>query len=576
MTPSRDPGTAAGGVAYRRGRSQRLLVAFSVADRARLPGIDAWMEGVLGMPACQPVPDEGLPWAWMRRVLAFTLEMLRVARFPLFDEARVVAVRPQPGGVPDAWEAWEAWVDVPCPDGLPAEPLGVALRAAARLCEWAAQQPPDEPRRREFFAALEKDLLGKVSRMLVVGKSTPPLLGAAHAAGIPFVSLGSGVFQLGWGSRSRRFDRSAIDLDSAIGSRLSHSKSVSAALLRRAGLPAPVHEQVRSLEAALGAAAQLGWPVVVKPADRDRGEGVTVDVADAQSMADAFAGAAKLSRSGKVLVERQVPGVCHRLFIADGELLYAVKRLPMSIAGDGRRSVAALVDAEVRRQAMLPPWRRSELRPLDDAARAAMALAGWSESDVPPEGVLVPLRRIESTAWGGVDEEVTGQVHPVNLAVAVTAAALFGLRVAGIDIITTAIDRPWTETGGIVNEVNFAPLLGGGEVSRREIPRFLARLLDGDGRIPVEVFVGGGPAWEAALIRWRRMVADGLRAWLTCADRTLGPDGADWPMTVTGAADRARALLLLQSVDALVLVIDEDSLRREGLPFDRVSRLHRL
>ena len=88
-------------------------------------------------------------------------------------------------------------------------------------------------------------------------------------------------------------------------------------------------------------------------------------------------------------------------------------------------------------------------------------------ASIPDPGTWVALRRIESTDWGGVDEEVTALIHPDNLKAALMATELFGLDMAGIDIISTDISRPWFETGAVINEVNFAPLLGGAEISRR-------------------------------------------------------------------------------------------------------------
>ena len=40
---------------------------------------------------------------------------------------------------------------------------------------------------------------------------------------------------------------------------------------------------------------------------------------------------------------------------------------------------------------------------------------------------------------------------------AVLAAAAVGLRLAGVDVVTTDISRPLSETGGVVSEVNGGP-----------------------------------------------------------------------------------------------------------------------
>ena len=44
----------------------------------------------------------------------------------------------------------------------------------------------------------------------------------------------------------------------------------------------------------------------------------------------------------EVVVEREVPGECFRLMVANGSFLYAVRRRPRSLVGDGSHSIADL------------------------------------------------------------------------------------------------------------------------------------------------------------------------------------------------------------------------------------------
>ncbi|ROZ77500.1 carboxylate--amine ligase [Ramlibacter sp. WS9] len=492
--------------------------------------------------------------AYARRCLTLAGKLLQMGNVPVFDCPQMRSLSPVDGRSGE----WEAKADFSKVDHVPHACYGLALQFALELCRWAAGAAITHENRNNLYAALEQKFKVPVKRMVPSGKSTIPVLRVAHQLGIPFIHLGSGIYQLGWGSKARRMDRSTTELDSAMGSKLARNKVAAANLLRAAGLPAPVHYVAENFELALSGARSLGWPVVVKPTDRERGEGVAVDIADEAMLKTAFEAARKLSNSGQVIIERQVQGVCHRLFIADGRLLYAVKRLPMCVTGDGRHTVAELVDIEVQLQLAKPPWVRSAIRPVDELAIATIRAAGWDISSVPPAGALVPLRRIESTQWGGVDEEMTGRVHPENVSMALRAAELFGLHVAGIDIITPEIEEPWHQNGAIINEVNFAPLLGGGEISRRHIPVFLRDFLDGDGRIPMEGFQGGESGLQMALNRQQELIERGMRCYFTTSTRTLDAKGKERILPFQNLDQRTAALLLSPEVDAIVVLRDAD------------------
>ncbi len=560
-------------VTRRRQQIRHFDQLFALPEKVDWQRLDRWLDTVLDRPdtleppASDPPLQEAGRWLW--RALLLARWLLQAGRIPVFDPPHIVSLSRH------ATAGWQAQAGLALVEQLPASAHGKVLAAALRLCDWAATRELTDAKLQAFHDAASQ-VQAQLSRLMPGGKSTLPVLRVAHELDIPFTHLGAGVFQLGWGSQACRLDRSASERDSAIGARLSQNKAITARLLRMAGLPAPEHRVVMREEAALKAARAIGWPVVVKPTDLDRGEGITLDVADETGLRSAFARAQRLSPARQVIVERQVPGCCHRLFIAQDRLLYAVKRLPMSVLADGQRSIAELVAAEVRAQQVLPPWSRSGIRPLDELAQAALAAAGLAASSVPAAGTRVALRRIESSAWGGVDEEVSAAVHPENLGIALEAARLLGLDIAGIDLITPDISQPWFENGAVINEVNYSPLLGGGEISRRQIPALLERMLPGSGRIPIEIFVGDEAAWTAASLRWQQLLAEGLRAWLSSATLTLAPSGQTRHLTGNGCYPRARALVLSADTDALVLVVPAQEFIGTELPFARVDRIVRL
>ncbi len=70
----------------------------------------------------------------------------------------------------------------------------------------------------------------------------------------------------------------------------------------------------------------------------------------------AFDLAYNLSKRKQVIVEKQVSGVCHRLFIVDDKLLYAVKRLPICVIADGYSSIEKLIEKANQKEALKMPW----------------------------------------------------------------------------------------------------------------------------------------------------------------------------------------------------------------------------
>lgn len=557
--------------------ARQMPIRLHCAGPVDLDALDGWLASELEIEAepchgpIRPAPDAEhdalAQLAW--RSLLLIRSLLQASRIPVFDPGRVLRIdrdRSNPA-------QWVATLAVAHIEHIPPQCYSIAGAEAAALMQWMAGRPRTPENATALFGAIEKQVLQPIRRSVMAGKSTLPVLRAAYALDIPFNHLGAGVYQLGWGSKSRRLDRSTTAMDSAIGSKLAQNKVWSANLLHMAGLPGPRHQLAASREEAMRVARRLGWPVVVKPADRDRGEGVTVGVTDDSQLLAAFKLAQGLSKARQALVEREVAGVCHRLFIANGQLLYAVKRLPKSIHGDGRRTVAELIRAANQSEDRRPPWLRAERYPDDVPAREAMAGAGFTLETVPAAGERVPLRKIESTAWGGFDEEVTSRIHPDNLDIALRAAELFDLQVAGIDIITADIGQPWHATGAIINEVNFAPLLGGGEISRRHVPEFLARLIGGDGRIPVEAIIGSAAALDAARARQKEFAGERIRCFVTSHETTIAASGEEMRFPFKSLYRRCKALLLDKRVDAIVMVIQTDELLQTGLPADSIDRV---
>ena len=271
--------------------------------------------------------------------------------------------------------------------------------------------------------------------------NTIRFLAAAHALDIPTRPVVPGVHAFGQGRHCRWLESSYTDRTPVVGSRIARDKVRTAQVLRQLGLPAPIHERAPSQEAAVQIARMLGYPVVVKPADRDQGIGVSADLRDDAAVQQAFAHASGFSKD--ILVEKHVHGQDYRLTVLDGRLIKTVLRRPAGILGDGQQTIAALV---------------AQLR--DDPAHARAGTARGHG--------LLELERL-----------------------AERCARALGLDLAGIDLIIGDIGQSWLQTGALVCEVNAQPQLGAG-LTPGIYADVLRQLLPGPSRIPVALFVGVG------------------------------------------------------------------------------------
>lgn len=482
--------------------------------------------------------------------LASLLEVItllcHLVRLPIFDYPKIRSI----SNKELANKKLGVELEIQLIDNIPVEIYKTILKVALQICAWINQNDYTGKNRDHICKLINNKIVRPLKKSIPAGKSTIPVLKVAHSLGIPFTHLGLGAYQIGWGSKARKLDRSTCELDSAIGARLSQNKVTTANILRRAGLPAPVHLIAPTEEDAVLIARKIGFPVVIKPSDLDRGDGVSIDINNEESVRHAYQLALKLSKMKQVLVEKQVQGVCHRLFILNDKLLYAVKRHPTSVFGDQFSTVKQLIDNQINEQNDLPPWRQSGIKEIDELALKTLINVGYTLDSIPRKGQMVPLRPIESTEHGGVDEDLTSAVHPSNLKIALQAPKLLGLHIAGVDIITTDISVPWYKNGAILNEVNFAPLLGGAEISRSYLGNFFQDFISDNGKIPIQIFKTKNEALNFVKISNNNR----QRCFLMHSNKVIDNVGQEIVMPFNDFKSQLKALLMRADVDAVAIV----------------------
>ena len=201
----------------------------------------------------------------------------------------------------------------------------------------------------------------------------------------------------------------------------------------------------------------LGTPVVLKPRSGGKGHNVAVRLTNWSDILDA---AKRIWASRRqVIVERFIAGDDIRLFLVQGKMVAAAKRIPANVTGDGYSSIENLIkeknkDPERGSHAF---ERLRERILLDGDTLQLLQDKGLHPSSVLAKGDRLFLKRTANISTGGEAEDVTDIVHPDTKRMVERAANLFSADICGIDYITPDISRSWKSVTSAILEVNLSP-----------------------------------------------------------------------------------------------------------------------
>jgi len=424
------------------------------------------------------------------------------------------------------------------------------------------------------FAGLPEPLRALASTRPATNATTLTMLRAAAELGLDSVSVShfAQVHQTGQGAAGLHFHSMASEDESLTARELSIDKRATIELLTRAGLPTTRAFGVRSVDPLEPLLARIGFPCVVKRRFGTMGIGVYPGLRTIEAVRAALSDGER--GGGAMMLENHVPGDDHRILVVGGEVQWVYRRRSAYVVGDGKASIADLVERENLRRRSAEPAARAFLHDITLDAPRLRFLAerhGMDARSVPAAGMRVDLTGPANIALGGTLKDVTARMHPAVRDLAIRVARLFRADALGIDYITPDIAAPWQDVGGAIIEVNCTPGIGalrdGCLAMRTKFPRRLS------GRVPSFVVMGDKRyRTDTARVLAQALHAQGLAVGETAYDPAASfAAGAHVAPFV--AAHGIEAMLLDPRVEAMVVAADPADVARFGLPLQRCDVL---
>lgn len=281
---------------------------------------------------------------------------------------------------------------------------------------------------------------------------------AAAAVGATIRPLGGGFQEIARGGRRMRVFEQFSPLDTHTTLAVAGNKPVVYGLLAEAGLRVPRHVSYTAadLRPARRFMAEIPGGCVVKPArNTGGGTGVTTGIRSGAQLVRATVAATGFSPT--LLIEEQMPGENYRLLYLDGDFLDAIVRQPPFVLGDGRSSVHDLVRAANEARVRGGAGIGQVLLESDLDLRRTLAGQGLRPSSVPAPGRRVVLKTVINQNSGSDNVAASDRLCAEVVADGARAAAAVGVRLAGVDVITTDPSVPLARSGGVIGEVNTTP-----------------------------------------------------------------------------------------------------------------------
>jgi glutamate--cysteine ligase len=247
---------------------------------------------------------------------------------------------------------------------------------------------------------------------------------------------------------------------------LCNDKTATCACLQHAGIATPRGYKVSQSdtdEYLRTVFDSLNKPLVVKPSAAWGGTGISLHISDFEAFLKAvkIAVTSSIYQSDSATAEEMFAGEEYRILATREKTIGITHRIPANVLGNGKSTIGELIEqknADPRRGENFFEGKPLLKIKVDQKTLDLLKLNDLNLSSVPSSGERIFLKEVSNLSQGGDSIDYTDRAHPSVHEIAVRAiAAIPGLAMGGVDIITKNITQEQDEKSYVIIEINDSP-----------------------------------------------------------------------------------------------------------------------
>ena len=259
----------------------------------------------------------------------------------------------------------------------------------------------------------------------------------------------------------RYFKSNDAWLDTSLGIKIADSKELTNIIAQRHNLPIPSTYYLNKWEDIVEVLSwkKLLYPLVTKPVNGAHGSWVALWINNYDELLDWIKYSFWYTGVTRIMIQQQILWDDYRIIIINGKFIACSKRTPPYIVWNWKNTISELIDTfndsiDTKNTYWLKLYNKIIV---DQESMHTIVSQGYKLWNILDKGEKIFVRKNAnlSTGWFAID--ATELVHTSIIDDCVRFSNILWLWVAGIDVMTSDICKPLSETWGAIIEVNNTP-----------------------------------------------------------------------------------------------------------------------